>query len=257
MDPTYRRDPGQGDGRRISLFVLGPVRVSVDGVDLSLAGTKERTVLVSLLLHENRMVSDHRLVHLLWDLNPPATSAAQIHTYISRLRAKLAPATRIVRQHHGYLLCAQDAWADFREFSTLTALGQQDLAEARYERAATRFRAALARWRGPALPDVTAFLADEVVPVWDEVRLAAMEGRISADLQLGRHARLVPELTGLVREHPYREVFRAQLMTALHSCNRQVDALAVYRDGRRILAEEMGVDPGEFLTRTHLAVLRA
>lgn len=239
----------------VHCHLLGPLRVVLDGAEVHLNGAKERTVLAALLLHAGHVLDDHRLMQLLWDLNPPATSNAQIHSYVWRLRRKLGAGVTIHRQSSGYRLDARTARTDLDEFGVLTSTAHHELAEARHEQAASTFRRALALWRGPALPDVTRFLADKVVPRWEEVRMAALEGRINADLALGRSAMLVPELTSLVVEFPYREVLRAQLMAALYLGHRRVDALEVFHTGRRILVDEMGVDPGPALRGTHLVVL--
>lgn len=240
----------------VNFFVLGPLRVAVDGVDVGFSGTKERTVLASLLLFDDHVVDNDRLMQLLWDTTPPATASAQIHAYMSRLRRKLGPQMTISHRSPGYVMQTQNAWTDIHEFIALAELAHQELANVDFVQAARHFRDALALWRGRALPDVTPFLAGRVVPMWEEVRMAALEGRINADLRSGLDAVLVPELTGLVFEHPYREVLRAQLMGSLCLANRQADALAVFREGRRILVREVGVDPGEALTRTHCAVLQ-
>jgi DNA-binding SARP family transcriptional activator len=207
-------------------------------------------------MHDRRVLSNDRLTQLLWDHRPPATANAQIHTYMSRLRIKLRPHVTIVRQHQGYLLQTNACWIDFKEFSTLAEGAHVALIGGDFDAAAEGFRAALALCQATALCDVTQYLAEKIGPAWEEIRMAALEGRINADLKRGLDAALVPELTGLVREYPYREMLRAHLMTALHHCDRQTDALAVYQHGRRILLEEVGVDPGEVLMRTHLAVLR-
>ncbi|HEV7710364.1 MAG TPA: AfsR/SARP family transcriptional regulator [Asanoa sp.] len=237
-------------------YLLGPVRAEVDGNDVILGGEKQRTVLASLLVNENRSLSNDRLAQLLWDTKPPNTANAQIHTYMSRLRGKLSPYASILRQHHGYLLRTGDCRIDYKEFNCLVRRAQDALADGHFSTAARGFRASLELWKGTALTDVTTYLHDKIGPAWEETRMAALEGRIRAELQLGLHARLVPELTELVQEYPYREELRAHLMTALYLSGRQADALSVYEEGRRILVEEVGVDPGEVLVRTHLAVLR-
>ncbi|HEV2782250.1 MAG TPA: BTAD domain-containing putative transcriptional regulator [Actinophytocola sp.] len=236
--------------------VLGPVEARDGDRRLTFDGAKPRTVVAALLLARETELTDARLGTLLWGSAPPATATSQIHTYMSRLRKRLGPGCRIVRQHSGYLLRTGPAWVDRLEFERLSGLGQRHLAAARYELAAAQLTSALALWRGRALADVTDFLANAEGPRLEEARLAALESRIDADLALGRHTLLVPELTGLVAEHRLRERFRAQLMTALYRCHRQADALAVYDRGRRILAEELGVSPSEALDRVYYAILR-
>lgn len=239
----------------VEFFILGPVRASINGTNVPLGGAKQRTVLACLLLSGNGVLSDDRLTRLLWDASPPTTASAQIHTYMSRLRMRLSPHIEIQRRHQGYVFRTHDAWVDQQEFERLTVGAQFEMSHGQHQAAATRLRRALTLWRGPALSDVTPFLCNVSAPALEEARMAALEARIEADLQLGRHATVVPELTGLVSEFPFRERLRAQLMTALYFCDRQADALAVYESGRRSLAEELGIDPGDTLTRTQLAVL--
>jgi DNA-binding SARP family transcriptional activator len=231
------------------------VRALTNGQNVPLGGAKQKTVLASLLLAGNGVLSDDRLTRLLWDANPPTTARAQIHTYVSRLRMRLGPHLEIERRHHGYVVRTRHAWVDHREFRSLTEAAHFELSRGEYQASSRHLRQALALWRGAALSDVTQHLACLAAPEMEESRMAALEARIESDLRLGRHASLVPELTGLVGEFPFRERLRAQLMTALYHCDRQADALAVYESGRRSLAEELGIDPGETLARTRLAVL--
>ena len=123
------------------------------------------------------------------------------------------------------------------------------------DEAAELLRQALALWRGPPLAELDGSFARPERARLDEQRLSALEQRIAADLELGRHAQLVPELEGLVREHPLRERLRGQLMLALYRCGRQAEALDVYRTGRRLLDEELGLEPGEELRRLERAIL--
>ncbi|MFE9564793.1 BTAD domain-containing putative transcriptional regulator [Streptomyces sp. NPDC006487] len=235
--------------------ILGPVEARRDGERVALAGTKVNTVLAALLLARGRMVSDTRLSFLLWGWNPPATMNAQIYTYVSRLRIQLGDEIRIVRQQPGYALHTGEASVDFVAFERLGRLGREALADGRVEEADRYLRGAMDLWQGPALSNVTEFLADSELPQLEEARAAATENRIEVDLVLGRHQQIVPELTGLVSLYPVRERMRAQLMTALYRCGRQADALTTYHEGRRALAEELGVDPGEALTATYQRVL--
>ncbi|GAA4707668.1 AfsR/SARP family transcriptional regulator [Phytohabitans rumicis] len=239
----------------MELRILGPVEIWTDDNRNSLDGSKQRTVLAALLLARERMIADHQLSALLWGADPPATMNAQIYTYISRLRKLLQEDATIVRQRPGYLMRIGTARFDFADFERLSQLGRAALRERRYEDAARHFRAGLTLWRGPALTDVTEFLADVELPRLEEARMAALESRIEADLALRRHAQLVAELTGLVAAYPLAERLRAQLMIALFRSDRQADALAVYQSGRRILAEELGVDPGPALSKAHMEVL--
>lgn len=235
--------------------LLGPVEAREGGLRVPLAGAKIHTVLAALLLAQGRVVTDSRLSALLWGSAPPATMSAQLYTYVSRLRGRLGPRVDLVRRPLGYALLAPGSRTDLAEFERLHRLGRAALAERRWADADGPLRRALGLWQGPALANVTPYLADAELPRLEETRAAVLELRIGTDLALGRHGDLVPELTGLVAEFPVRERLRAQLMTALHGCGRRGDALRVYEEGRRILAEELGVPPSADLLHTRREVL--
>lgn len=237
--------------------ILGPVEIRRDGVALKLDGSKQRTVLSALLMAGNRVLPDTRTSEYLWGERPPCTYNAQIYTYVSCLRKILGPAVHITRHSPGYLFQPGDSWFDFAEFEDRAARGRAALLAGRYEESSDLLRSALRLWRGPALADVSESLQAIEVPRLEEARLAAIENRGEADLALGRHAELLPELIGLVRRYPLRERFRAQLMTIFYRCDRQADALALYEEGRRLLADELGVDPGARLRDVHQLILTA
>ncbi|GAA3375604.1 hypothetical protein GCM10020367_44050 [Streptomyces sannanensis] len=235
--------------------LLGPVEARRDGILLPLAGAKIHTVLAALLLAGGRVVPDSRLSEFLWGWEPPATMSAQIYTYISRLRKQLGDGITIVRRQPGYALDAGDSWIDAVEYDRLDRLGREALDARHFEKASTLLTAALELWRGAPLANATEFLAEAETPQWGEAWSTTMVCRIEADLALGRHTELVPELTRLVAAHPLSERLRAQLMTALYRSSRQADALAVYRDGCTVLREELGIDPGPTLREVHRQVL--
>ena len=258
MGLVPEHDDCGNSGRRSSELqfrILGPVQVWRNGSEIQLDGSKQRTVLAALLLARGRLVSDTRLSELLWGDDPPKTFAAQIYTYVSRLRKYLADDVEIIRQRPGYLIPAYSAKLDYDEFQRLTRFGRAALTDGRHVQAAAQLTAAQALWRGPALMNVTAFMNDAEFTPLDEARIESLECRIDADLALGHHAELVSELTGLVAQHPLRERFRAQLMSALHRSERQADALRVYFEGRETLSEELGVDPGPMLADAYKKVL--
>lgn len=237
--------------------VLGPVGVWNRDAEVPLDGAKQRTVLAALLLSGGRALPDSRLCELLWGEHPPATYPAQIYNYVSRLRKYLGPDVDIRRQWSGYVIHTRDGQLDLAEFERLAARGREAQEKHRYEEAADAFHAALALWRGPALMNVTEFLARAETHRLAEMRMAVLERRVETDLLLGRYAQLVPELTRLVGEYPLHEKLRCQLMTALFRTERQADALAVYHEGRRVLADELGVEPGPTLSATFRAILTA
>ncbi|MFD7631728.1 BTAD domain-containing putative transcriptional regulator [Streptomyces sp. NPDC059851] len=236
--------------------LLGPVEAKRGGGStVPLSGSKVHTVLAALLLSEGRVVSDARLSALLWGWSPPATASAQIYTYMSRLRKHLGEEASIVRRQPGYVLHAPGAWTDLTEYVRLDRQGREALAEHRHADAAALLREALDLWRGTALANTTEQMIEAELPRLEETRMITLESRIEADLALGGHEQVIAELTALVAEHPVRERLRAQLMTALYRCGRQADALHTYYEGRAVLADQLGVDPGEALGSTYQAVL--
>lgn len=240
----------------MKVYILGPVGVSRGGHEVVLGGSKSRTVLATLMLAGGHLVPDAQLSELLWGWHPPTTESAQIYTYVSRLRKRLSPEIDIVREPPGYMVRVKSAEFDYEIFERATRLGQDQLSVGRYDNAARYFQSALDLWNGPPLANVTEFLASTELPRLDEARMATLEGRIEADLRLGRHLQLVSELTRLVPQHPTRERLRVQLMTALYHSDRQADALAVFHAGRHVLSEELGIDPGAALAGTYQAILR-
>jgi len=201
------------------------------------------------------MLGDAELSWFLWGGRPPATLTAQLYTYVSRLRRALGPGARITRGARGYALSTGTSFVDLFRFRDLAERGGAALAVGRHRQAARTLQDALALWRGPALADVSDHLSGAETPALEEWRIRALSGRIEADLALGRHARLVPELTGLTDRHPLHEGFRAQLMAALDRGGRRAEALAVYDRTRRLLGSELGVEPGPLLRAAHQALL--
>jgi YVTN family beta-propeller protein len=237
--------------------ILGEVEVRDGDRLLTLHGRRERALLAYLVLHANEIVPTERLIGELWGESPPATVAAALHVYISRLRKVLGEnGSAIVTRSPGYVLEVDPEQVDARRFERLVDAGRRALSEGDPRRSAQLLRDALGLWHGTPLADV-------IEPEWAaseirrlrELRVAALEDRIEADLQLGRHAQLVSELEGLVPRHPLRERLRAQLMVALYRCGRQGDALQVYADTRRVLAEELGIDPSGSLRRLEQGIL--
>lgn len=235
--------------------LLGPVEARDGAHRIAVSGTMMHTVLAVLLLARGRVVSDGRLSELLWGWDPPATWNAQIYTYMSRLRKLLGPKVDLVRRQPGYQLVTDAGRVDVVEFGRLERLGRRAMEERRFTQAAETLRQALGLWQGPALANVTPHLAEAELPQLEEARMSALEYRIEADLALGRHGQLTSELTRLVGEFPVRERLRAQLMAALYRCGRQAEALRAYHEGREVLAEELGVDPGPDLTAAYQSLL--
>ena len=214
---------------------------------------KQQALLALLLLRRGETVPGAQLIEALWGEEPPETAQTALHGHISNLR-KLLGSDRIRTRPPGYLLQVVAEEVDLARFESLVA--QARGLEDPYERSAC-LRDALALWRGEPLVELRdePFAQREIARL-EDLRLAAVEDRIDADLELGRHHELVPELEPLVAEHTFRERPRGQLMLALYRSGRQADALHVFQSGRRALAAEIGIDPGPALRRLELQILR-
>ena len=228
--------------------MLGPLEVRSDGRTIPIGSGKQRAVLAVLALEAGRVVPVDRLIDELWGDTPPPTATTALHVYVSKLRKALGEGA-IETRPPGYVLrCGPDE-LDLRRFERLTA----EARGAEPERAAALLGEALSLWRGSALADVD--LPLEAARL-EELRLAAQEARIDADLARGSAAELVPELEALVAAHPLREPFRAQLMLALYGAGRQAEALDAYRQARAALVEQLGIEPSQRLQRLEQAILR-
>jgi predicted ATPase len=229
--------------------------MSCDGAPIALGGQKRRALLAALLLEANHVVSRDRLIDALWGEDPPDTARNTIQVYISQLR-KLLPEGALETAPPGYRLVIEPESVDLFEFVRLSQAGRTALTTGDATRAADTLRAALALWRGPPLADLAwePFAHGEIVRL-EELRLAALEDRIDADLALGRHGQLVGELERLVAEQPLRERLRGQLMLALYRAGRQADALAVYQRARKTLVDELGIEPSDSLRKLERAIL--
>ncbi|MGV9271664.1 AfsR/SARP family transcriptional regulator [Kitasatospora sp. NPDC003701] len=246
---------GPAVGEEVRIRILGPIRAVIGGAEDALGGVKQRTMLAALLLANGRPLSDTQMTRLLWDWEPPSTVGAQIHTYASRLRKRLGVLVPITRLRSSYRIDMSHVWCDHVEFEALARAGQTALDGGQWARAAELFSRALDLWDGEALADGTKWLADTEGPAWEERRRAVHESRIEADLALGRHRELIAELTGLVAAYPLQERFRAHLMVALSRSARQAEAVSLFNEGRRLLVDELGVDPSPVLTNTYQEIL--
>jgi DNA-binding SARP family transcriptional activator len=236
----------------LEFHILGPLEV-VDGEEvLHLGGQKQRALLALLLLDPNRVVSTDRIVDALWGEQPPRTAATSLQNFVSQLRKLVGPET-LVTKPPGYELRLSGEQLDLERFRRLVDEARGEPAEERAE----GLRRALALWRGPPLADLgfESFAQSEIVRL-QELRLAVVEDRVEAELEAGRHAELAGELETLAEEHPLRERLRAQLMLALYRAGRQAEALQIYHDTRRVLVEELGIDPSPSLQQLHGSILR-
>ena len=246
--PTQR---GKCYNEIVRFRLLGPLEVDAAVDHPALRRHKPRALLALLLLHRNDVVSKDALLDGLWGESPPPRAVGSLQNYVSQLRRALGEDV-LVTQPSGYELRVGPDELDLDWFERLVA---EAAGKGPAERA-ERLRSALALWRGPAFADFTYEpFAQAAIARLEELRLVALEARIDADLELGRHAQLVVELEALVAENSLRERLRGQLMRALYRSGRQSDALAVYRDGARLLREELGLEPSEALRRLERAIL--
>jgi DNA-binding SARP family transcriptional activator len=240
----------------VEFKILGPLEVWDRGRQLAVPGPKQRALLAVLLLHANHVVSSDRLIDELWGEESPESGSAALRMRVSELR-KALPEGLVQTRAPGYLIRAEGDRLDLHRFERLVEEGRRALEAGAAVDAAARLREALGLWRGPPLDDLAYEpFAQPVIARLDELRLAALELRIEADLALGRHDELVGELDQLVAEHPLRERFRRQLMLALYRSGRQGEALELYRRGRAVLVEGLGIEPGSALQELEKAILR-
>jgi YVTN family beta-propeller protein len=259
VSARYRTIPAQNknveDGGRVEFRILGPLELVEDGHPVKVAGGRQRTLLALLLVHANEVVSTDRLIDGLWGERPPATAPKVLQNAVSQLRRSLGDKL-IVTRAPGYVLRTDPNAIDAHRFETLLDQGRHALASGDTEGAASILREALALWRGPPL-DEFAYdpFAEAEITRLEELHVRALEERIEAELALGRHSDLVGELERLVAAQPLRERPRGQLILALYRSGRQAEALRAYEEGRRLLAEELGIEPGAALQRLEKQIL--
>ncbi len=240
--------------------MLGPLEVVRGSEGVELGSTKQRAVLTALILHANQVVSADALIEAVWGGSPPASAAHALQVYVSEIRRRLGSdeATGLLlTRAPGYLLRVGPDQLDSDRFENMVAEGRAHLASGSPSNAARLLHEALALWRGPALVGLPpSDVADREAARLEEVRLAAVEDRIEADLALGLHTDLVAELRSLVAAHPFRERAWGQLMLALYRSGRQGHALEAYRALRRVLDDELGVEPSPAVEELHGGILR-
>jgi DNA-binding SARP family transcriptional activator len=236
--------------------VLGPFEVDEGGREVVVGGPRPRALLAILLLRRGEAVPTEALIEQLYGSRPPAGAAKSLQVLVSRLRKSLAGGGTIRTVAGGYALDVDRERVDLDRFEALVDRGRTALANGDAATAASSLEEALALWRGPALAD---FRYDEfaqsAIAELEERRLAAVEDRVEADLALGRHAELVAELERTIAAHPLRERPRGQLMLALYRSGRQAEALEVFADTRRMLSEELGLEPSVALRTLQRRIL--
>jgi DNA-binding SARP family transcriptional activator len=233
--------------------LLGPLEATDGGKAVPLPVGKPRAVLGRLLLDANRVVSMEALVDGLWGDRPPASATKLVQAYVSQLRKSLGRGA-IETHAPGYVARVAGDDLDLARFESLA--GEADATSDPARRVELLDRA-LALWRGSPLAEFRgAPFARPAARRLGELRLAALEQKLEAELELGRHERAVAKLDALVEEEPLRERPRRLLMLALYRAGRQADALASYRDGRRLLVHELGIEPSAALQELERAILR-
>jgi peptide/nickel transport system substrate-binding protein len=241
---------------RVEFRILGGLEVREGGRPVPIGAGKQRALLAILLLHANEVLATDRLIDELWGESPPDTARKAVQVYVTRLRKTLG-AERIRTHEPGYVLELDSDELDLARFERGLDEGRRLREEGEDARAAGLLREALALWNGPPLADFTYEpFAQTEIPRLEELRLAALEERIDADLALGHGGDLVAELEALVAQHPYRERLRGQLMLALYRDGRQAEALTVYQETRKLLVEELGIEPNPSLQRLEGDILR-
>jgi predicted ATPase/DNA-binding SARP family transcriptional activator len=258
------RTPIRLSGRPgVELCVLGRISVEADGREHVLGSTREAALLADLIVHAGEVVPASRLIDDLWRGEPPPSAQGTLQTYVKNLRRMLepsrpsgAPSVVLVSRRPGYVLNVETVGLDAWRCERLIDEGRAALAGDDPELAVDRFGCALALWRGPAYGDLASesYVQSEAARL-EELRLVAIEHRVQADLALGHHAELCGELEAHVATHPYRERLWAHWMLALYRSGRQADALRAYRRLRRVLGDELGIDPSEELRDLEEAIL--
>jgi DNA-binding SARP family transcriptional activator/tetratricopeptide (TPR) repeat protein len=240
--------------------LLGPLEIRGDETGpIEIRGTKLRTLFAALALRANTPVPTDILIDLLWEDDSPTAVVGALHNLVLRLRRSLGDegAARLRAVAPGYELRIQPGELDIDTFEEHCAAGQRQLAAERWPDALDRFTAALALWRGDPLVDVPNLAAREArTRQLGETRRRALESRFTAALRLGHHADLVGELMTVVDEHPLNETFHEQLILALAHTGQRAEALRVFRDLRRNLVDQLGVEPGRALQELHSKILK-
>ncbi|MBT2444542.1 tetratricopeptide repeat protein [Streptomyces sp. ISL-36] len=243
-------------GQDLRFGVLGPVRAWRDGEALPSGSPQQRALLAALLLRDGRTATAGELIDAIWGEDPPSQALAAVRTYASRLR-KILPSGVLVSESGGYAIRPRRDALDLTVAQELAAEAEKLRAAGDRCAARARINKALGLWDGEALASVPGPYAENQRTRLEEWRLQLVETRLDMDLEAGAHAEAVSELTALTAAHPLRERLRELLMLALYRSGRQAEALAVYADTRRLLADELGVDPNPELSRLQQRILRA
>lgn len=258
--PRRQEQPRTGspeESGELRFAVLGPVRAWRDGEPVATGSPQQRALLAALLLREGRTATAAELIDALWGEQPPSQALAAVRTYASRLR-KALDAEVLVSESGGYAVRGLGERAlDLAVAQELAAGAEKSRNTGDLSHARDALNRALALWDGETLAGVPGPYAEAQRTRLEEWRLQLLDSRLDMDLEQGCHAEAVSELTALTAAHPMRERLRELLMLALYRSGRQAEALAVYADTRRLLSDELGVDPRPGLQELQQRILRA
>jgi DNA-binding SARP family transcriptional activator len=238
--------------------LLGPLRVRQGQMEYGISGIRQRILLAGMLARAGHVIPQDELGELVWDGAPPAAAPVTLRSYIGRLRRTLGPeaGSRVITRYPGYLIDAHEAQVDHLQFARLCREGAASIRSGSWQHASDQLAKALALWRGTPLADVPCeMLHRSEVPRLEELRMQALEQRLSADLNLGRHMEIIAELWQLAAAHPLRERLQGLLMLGLYRAGRQADALQVYCRTRNTLVRELGIEPCGLLGSIHRQIL--
>jgi DNA-binding SARP family transcriptional activator len=238
--------------------LLGPLCVRQGHKEYTIPGIRQRILLAALLAHASHAIAQDELAELVWDGEPPSAFHVTLRSYVARLRRALGPeaGSRVITRHPGYLIDAEEAEVDHLQFGRLCREGAASIRAGSWPQASDQLSRALALWRGAPLADVPCqILCESEIPRLDELRMQALEQRLNADLHLGRHMEIVPELRHLATAHPLRERLQGLLMLGLYRVGRQAEALQVYNHTRNTLVRELGIEPCAMLRTIQRQIL--
>ncbi len=256
--------PGDAAEQGLRFAVLGPVLAWRDGVEIDLGTPLQRSIIAMLLLREGRAVTPGEVIDAVWGEEAPPRALGALRTYVSRLRTVLEPGRsprtppEVLRSvGSGYALRLDSGRLDLGVFERTCAAADAARRNGGLEEASGLLRGALGLWSGEPLGGAVGPYAENQRDRLAERRIGTVEALMTLDLELGRHAEVIHELISLTAEHPLRERLRAQLMLAYYRCGRQAEALSVFAETRRVLVDELGIEPGPELTDLHHRILAA
>jgi len=244
-------------GSGFSFAVLGPVRAWHDGAEIDLGSPQQRAALAVLLLRAGAHVPAEAVVDALWPEDPPRSAVGTVRTYVYRLRKLLGGEELIRSAGNAYVVALPRDALDVERFRRSVERAQRARADGDVALAAGHLHEALALWHGPPLAGIPGRFAETQRALLEEQWLTATEDSLDSDLALGRHAEIIPALTALSDDNPYRERLRALLMLALYRAGRQAEALAAFDKTRRLFSAELGIDPGPQMQDLQLRILNA